>query len=267
MSSLGPTHSPSAARGCHAAVRAGDAAVASAVLPPPLASLPPGPFSALRWVEIAVPKTSSKSSAEEIALCKSRVKVLGFVRAQRKVLDWIFQASFCGAGREGLTASLNLPHCLLGGDAGCALSLMGCKGSVSHAPLFNSLLDFVCSNKFLLLQILQSKAGGYGVPRLVPGQAWREPCSCCLAAGEEPPRRAAARACPQSWGHAVCAWGLWQERLSLGSSCPCQHERGRSARGWHPSPGVSPLSPHGAERVCLQYRQKAKLIQHEGLPG
>lgn len=266
MSSLGPTHSPSAARGCHAAVRAGDAAVASAVLPPPLASLPPGPFSALRWVEIAVPKPSSKSSAEEIALCKSRVKVLGFVRAQRKVLDWIFQASFCGAGREGLTASLNLPHCLLGGDAGCALSLMGCKGSVSHAPLFNSLLDFVCSNKFLLLQILWSKAGGYGVPRLVPGQAWREQLLLPRR------RRGAATPCssqslsPELGTHCV-HMGLWQERLGLGSSCPCQHERGRSARGWHPSPGVSPLSPHGADRICLQYHQKAKLIQHKGLPG
>lgn len=26
------------------------------------------------------------------------------------------------------------------------------------------------------------------------------------------------------WGHAGCTWELLQERLTLGSSCPCQQE-------------------------------------------
>lgn len=52
---------------------------------------PQAPALLCAGLETAVLKTSSKSSAEQIALCKSRLKVLGFVRAQRKVLDWIFK--------------------------------------------------------------------------------------------------------------------------------------------------------------------------------
>lgn len=52
---------------------------------------PQAPALLCAELETAVLKTSSKSSAEQIALCKSRLKVLGFVRAQRKVLDWIFK--------------------------------------------------------------------------------------------------------------------------------------------------------------------------------
>lgn len=98
MSSLGPTHAPSAP--CHAAARAGNIAVVSASSVG-IPSHRPLACSALHWVEIAVPKTSSKSSAEQIALCKSRVKVLGFVRARRKVLDWIFKPLSVALGERG----------------------------------------------------------------------------------------------------------------------------------------------------------------------
>ena len=104
VGSLGPTHASSAPGGCHTAVWAGDVAVTSAVLPPPSHPFPQAPSlpcSALLWVEIAVLKTSSKSSAEQIALSKSRVKVLGFVRVQRKVLDWIFKHLSAALGERG----------------------------------------------------------------------------------------------------------------------------------------------------------------------
>lgn len=155
VSSLDPAHAPCTQELSHSCLGWGCCchfcSPASHIGIPSHRSLP---CSAPCWVGIAGPKTFSTSSAERTAVCKSGVEVLGCVRAQRKVLDWIFK------------------------------------------PLSVSPLDFICSNKFLLLQILWNKAGSCRVPCLMSGQARREPCSCYLSTREEPLPHAAARTCP-----------------------------------------------------------------------